>query len=621
MPSPRSQHRTLALVVAALACLATSASTQIEVAALSGDATPEGTHIYKSFGLPVVGQDGALVFSFDTPDFGPFHFSGVLEWDAGALLTRTDENTPVPSGAPGEVFELVPSNGPARNAQGTLALKSRVLINQTLLLRQSGGGALELLGRDGDTAPDGNGTLEYGDGFAPTINAGGSVAVSVNLFNTSGGTTDDQAILRFDAAGSPPVRIVREGDPAPGGGTLSGLSAGAFFPNPSMNNSGEVAFTSETAFGEFGVFVGDGNSTTAIARSLEVAPGTGGTQTLSAFSSLNPINDSGVVAFAATFVSGGGFGAIYRGDGVSMIPVTMTGDPAPTAGGGVDGTYLLLSPSLGLNAAGQVAFSAATDSSALHLPGLFLATPGQSDLCILRLGQAASGGDSFLRVEEFALNDAGQLAFRALVASPGALNFRALYLWSPGSGISEVIREGDSLAGSTVTGLDLSGVINSPSGARDRAGLNDAGEVAFRFALADNRSGVATTAPGAAPTWVDEGCALAGTLGEPVLAGAGSLAAGSNNSITLSNAAPFASAGLFFGLSSVPFPFKGGMLKPVPWIKLLFTNTSGAGGVALPFVMPTGVPTGTSLWTQWVIQDAGGVSGFALSNAVRGDTP
>lgn len=622
MSSPRTSLMAFSLAAAALTCLATAAPAQIEIAALSGDATPEGTHVFKSFGLPIMAPDGSLTFSFDTPDFGPFAFSGILHWGAGELVTVGDENTPVPGGAPGEVFSLLPSTGPSQNGQGTLAFKGRVGVNETVLMRQAPGSPPELLGRDGEGAPDGNGTVEYGDGFVPTVNAGGSIAVSASMFSTTGGTTDDQGILRFDGAGSPPMFIVRKGDPAPGGGSFAGqLGAGFAFPDPSMNSTGDVAFAAATAFGETGVFVGNGGSQTAIARTFDLAPGTGGTQALNSFSLYNPINDSGDVAFAASFVSGGGFRALYRGDGVSTITLAMLGDPAPTAGGGVNGTYLLFGSQRGLNSGGQVAFSASTVAAALSFPGLFVATPGSSDTCIMRNGQTAPGGDTFLRVEEFAMNDGGQLAFHALLSPPVAADYRALYLWSPGSGLSEVIREGDPLAGSTVSNLALSGSVNAPAGARDRMGLNNAGDIAFRFVLSDNRLGIATTAPGAAPTWVDEGCALAGTLGDPVLSGSGTLAAGSNNTVTLTNGAPSAIAGLFFGLTSLPLSFKGGTLKPDPLVPPVILSLPANGQLALPFVMPAGAPAGTTLWSQWVIQDTGGVSGFALSNALKGVTP
>ncbi len=121
--------------------------------------------------------------------------------------------------------------------------------------------------------------------------------------------------------------------------------------------------------------------------------------------------------------------------------------------------------------------------------------------------------------------------------------------------------------------------------------------------------------------WTDEGCALAGAAGDPVLVGSGSLAGGSGNAFDLSNAAPGATSGLFVGLASNPTPFKGGTLKPVPFFGPLILPTSGVGGFTLPFVMPAGVPSGTELYAQWAIQDAGAVLGVALSNAIRGVTP
>ena len=121
--------------------------------------------------------------------------------------------------------------------------------------------------------------------------------------------------------------------------------------------------------------------------------------------------------------------------------------------------------------------------------------------------------------------------------------------------------------------------------------------------------------------WIDQGCALAGVSGDPLLVGTGSLTDGSSNSADLSNAAPSATAGLFIALSSTPVPFKGGTLKPFPFFEPSLLTTSAAGTISVPFVMPPGVPAGTELWVQWAIQDAAAVSGVALSNAILGVTP
>lgn len=123
------------------------------------------------------------------------------------------------------------------------------------------------------------------------------------------------------------------------------------------------------------------------------------------------------------------------------------------------------------------------------------------------------------------------------------------------------------------------------------------------------------------PTWSDEGSALAGASGEPQLNGQGSLAAGSANGVALTEAASNALAGLFVATGSAAVPFKGGTLKPFPFLPPVITTTSGAGSIDLPFVMPAAVPPGTELWMQWAVQDGGAVKGIALSKAIMGLTP
>ena len=125
----------------------------------------------------------------------------------------------------------------------------------------------------------------------------------------------------------------------------------------------------------------------------------------------------------------------------------------------------------------------------------------------------------------------------------------------------------------------------------------------------------------ASSPWINQGCALAGISGDPLLVGTGTLADGSLNSADLSNTAPSALAGLFLALSSTPVPFKGGTLKPVPFFTPVFLTTSPSGTISIPFVMPSGVPAGTELWVQWALQDAVAINGVALSNAILGVTP
>jgi hypothetical protein len=125
----------------------------------------------------------------------------------------------------------------------------------------------------------------------------------------------------------------------------------------------------------------------------------------------------------------------------------------------------------------------------------------------------------------------------------------------------------------------------------------------------------------AGDTWTSLGYALAGTNGNPVLAGTGTLVAGTPGTLALSSAKPSTLTVLFASLAGNPTAFKGGMLVPVPALLKLSLATSPAGGITLPFVWPGGIPSGTSLFFQYAIQDAAAPKGVALSNALVANTP
>lgn len=124
-----------------------------------------------------------------------------------------------------------------------------------------------------------------------------------------------------------------------------------------------------------------------------------------------------------------------------------------------------------------------------------------------------------------------------------------------------------------------------------------------------------------ANAWTDEGCQLAGTGGDPLFAGTGDLTVGSPTNLSLTDAAPSASAGLFVSVSSNPVAFKGGTLKPFPWSSIFLRTTTPGGSFPIPFNWPPGFPPGSEIWVQWAISDAGALNGVALSNALKGVVP
>lgn len=198
----------------------------------------------------------------------------------------------------------------------------------------------------------------------------------------------------------------------------------------------------------------------------------------------------------------------------------------------------------------------------------------------------------------------------------------------------------DAALGDNSVYLPLDDVLFDPGAsgfATDLALLSATGrQLGFFFApdvdLAGATNGFTTTATvtGTATlafredTWVDLGSGLAGTLGEPSLAAAGTLAGGTPLSITLTGALPGTSAFLCFGLQALGAPFKGGTLVPdfgTPPGTLLLLPTGPIGTIPLAGTWPPGLPPGLTLYIQYWIVDPGGPAGFSASNAVRGTTP
>ena len=121
--------------------------------------------------------------------------------------------------------------------------------------------------------------------------------------------------------------------------------------------------------------------------------------------------------------------------------------------------------------------------------------------------------------------------------------------------------------------------------------------------------------------WHFEGYALAGVAGPPLLAGSGTLVAGSPGTLTLTHAAPSALTVLFISLAGLSAPFKCGTLVPVPVSLQIPLFTNGAGQLPLGWGAWPGGLAGLSLHFQYAVQDPVAVCGVALSNALRADVP
>jgi hypothetical protein len=270
----------------------------------------------------------------------------------------------------------------------------------------------------------------------PSINAEGTVAFRAWL------DPDDEHIfgLRGIFNGDDPDfdTVADEDDPL----FAAGLNS------PSIADDGTVAFDAIDNFGNFAVY-----TVTSAGTRTTVADNAGPlTGTIFAAS----INDSGTtVAFYADFGTGGG---IFTGDD---LPDDLVADSS--------GPYFQFDiPAV--NDADTVIFRATLDSGG---SGIFSGPSSTADRIV-------GTGGPYAGFSAYSINDEGMVVFAAELDAGG------LGIFTGTDPVAhKVIRTDDPLFGSTVSFVALS-----------RENLNDNGEVAFLYELANGRSGVAIAAPG-----------------------------------------------------------------------------------------------------------------------------
>lgn len=185
------------------------------------------------------------------------------------------------------------------------------------------------------------------------------------------------------------VEIARGGQPAPGGGEF--LAFGYLW----LNQQGQIVFSVSLSTGDDGVFLFDGNTIRAIARSGEAAPGCGPFGSLV----LPWLNNEGQTVFIGRV--SGRYGTFFY-DGSQVRSVVCPGDPAP--GGGTFVSTLMPT----LNDWGQMVFEGAVSSPGRA--GIFLYEKGDLSQ-IVRGGDPAPGGETFSGLYVPLINASGQVAF------------------------------------------------------------------------------------------------------------------------------------------------------------------------------------------------------------------
>ncbi len=199
-------------------------------------------------------------------------------------------------------------------------------------------------------------------------------------------------------AAAQPVRVALTGTAAPAGGNYTGFTS-----DPVLNASGQVGYIASLTSGTAtsGVFVGAAGAVQSVALQGGSAPG-GGTYT--SFTPLPSLNATGQVAFTAS-LSGSSRG-IFTGTSTpgSVVAVARQGGAAPS--GGSYGTNFF--PPV-LNGSGQVAFSPSlSGGSSCTFAGL----PGSLQVVAVQ-GTSAPAGGNYAFTGVSALNSFGRVAIVA----------------------------------------------------------------------------------------------------------------------------------------------------------------------------------------------------------------
>ncbi|MEM8945454.1 MAG: choice-of-anchor tandem repeat NxxGxxAF-containing protein [Planctomycetota bacterium] len=514
-----------------------AALTTTKIIAASGQTAPDGDGSFRfaasgalnSVYLPTLNQAGEVAFlGLQTNSSG-----GIFTSDANGQLTQiARRGTPAPD-VNGSFWFF---SNPSLNDAGEVAFYS-VLEGTSNdsgsefgIFRSEGSGNLARVVRAGDAAPDGNGIFYDGSRQivgSPAINSTGQIAFHGFLSDTSGLSQTDGFVNDFSGVflsngSEPPLQIARAGGNSPdGNGRFE-----SFFPdNPraalALNDAGEVAFyaalddTVHSTFGgaiydDTGIFLGDGlGNLVQIARGGDPVPdGNGNFAGLGLSSSRTngdmALNSEGQVAFVALQIGTRGGSrdnsGIFLGDGVNLMQIARQGEPVPD-GSGVFASFTQITKSfVTLNDQGQVAFYSDILNSSGNSSigsGVFRGDGLTSPIQIVRSGEQAPGGNgSFTNFGPLvALNNQGQIAFQAelLGTSGGSSDDLGIFLHDEVMGLIQIVREGDDLLGSSITFLQFlaNESIGSRGSTKEHIGLNDRGQLVYRFGLADGRGGIA----------------------------------------------------------------------------------------------------------------------------------
>ncbi len=121
--------------------------------------------------------------------------------------------------------------------------------------------------------------------------------------------------------------------------------------------------------------------------------------------------------------------------------------------------------------------------------------------------------------------------------------------------------------------------------------------------------------------WLDLGGGSPGLAGVPLATGSGSLVGGTTASVSLTDAPPGAAMVAWISFAPTPFAALGGTVHAFPFSSQLFLFADAGGAFSGATTWPTGVPSGTEVFFQFIVQDLSVPDGLTLSNGLKATTP
>jgi len=285
----------------------------------------------------------------------------------------------------------------------------------------------------GQFDPDGT-TYLFANRFGDDAVVNGSGDVVFTASPKAVLTKRNQAVYHYPAVGSPEV-VVRQGDPAPGGGFFSDVSR-ACFSAPCLNDAGDIGFVGQLVGLGDGVFVRpNGGALQEAVRTGDPSPGGGFFDETLHFAGCTSSAD---MAFVSDVLSGPD--GLFRWDGGSQTvsSVHLVGDSTGA------GRQFCEFGELSMSDAG-IAFRALTqtDCSLAEIPveGVFVSSGGVVTTVALEGDPAPiPGGNTFLRFlsdDVPQINGAGDVTFGAHVV--GTLSLHGIFFYDAGAATTSTV--------------------------------------------------------------------------------------------------------------------------------------------------------------------------------------